>query len=108
MGKIMEMAAEWWIKWGFGIMGGGILGGLKYLRGRQRKTEARQRALEEGMVAILRDRIIWAYYHYHDRGSITLQGLENVKGMYAAYKALGGNGIVDKLEDDMLELEVEG
>ena len=106
MADIFELAAEWWIKWVLGILGSSILAGFRYLHKRQKKQEARQKALEDGMVAMLRDRIVQAYYHYHARNTITLHGLENVKGMYAAYKALGGNGVVDRLMEDLLVLEV--
>lgn len=106
MEKFAAVAAEWWIKWAFGIVAGALVAGFKYLQQKQKAQEARQKALEDGMTAILRDRIVQAYYHYHDKGTITLHGLENVKGMYSAYKALGGNGVVDKLYADILELEV--
>ena len=106
MEEFWSMAAEWWVKWAFGLLGGAIVAAFRYLRKKQKEQEARQKALEDGMVAILRDRIVQAYYHYHGRGSITLHGLENVKGMYAAYKALGGNGIVDKLYAELLAMEV--
>lgn len=106
MEEFFNMAAEWWVKWAFGLLGTAIIAGFKYLRKKQKEQEARQTAIEEGVKAILRDRIVQAYYHYHGRNSITLHGLENVNGMYAAYKALGGNGIVEKLNAEMRELEV--
>lgn len=113
MEAFLNMAAEWWVKWAFGLLGTAILAGFKYLRRKQKEQEAkqkaqeeRQRALEDGMKAILRDRIVQAYYHYHGRGDITLHGLENVKGMYDAYTALGGNGIVKKLHAELVEMEV--
>ena len=113
MDEFFNMAAEWWVKWAFGLLGTAVIAGFKYLQkkqkaqeAKQKEQEARQTAIEEGVKAILRDRIVQAYYHYHGRQSITLHGLENVKGMYAAYKALGGNGIVDKLYAELLALEV--
>ena len=106
MEEFINLAAEWWIKWAFGLLGAAIVAGFKYLRKKQKVQEVRQKALEDGMVAMLRDRIVQSYYHYHGRNNITLHGLENVKGMYAAYEKLGGNGVVKKLYLDLLELEV--
>ena len=47
-----------------------------------------------------------AYYHYEERGWITLHGLENVNAMYKEYHALGGNGTVTALVNTIHELEV--
>ena len=47
-----------------------------------------------------------AYYHYSERKWITLHGLENVNALYKEYHALGGNGAVTKLVEDLRELEV--
>lgn len=46
------------------------------------------------------------YYHYEERGWITLHGLENVNAMYKEYHALGGNGTVTALVNTIHELEV--
>ena len=100
------IAAEWWIKWAFGIIAGGIGWGFRVLYKRQKKAEERQQALENGMQAILRDRILTSYYHYHDRGTITLHGLENVECMYQSYHDLGGNGTMTHLVEAMREMEV--
>lgn len=64
------------------------------------------RALKLGMQAMMRDRIVQAYYQYYDRGWITLHGLENVERLYSEYHHLGGNGTVTKLVEDLRELEV--
>lgn len=106
MDGLFILAAEWWLKWVLGLMGSAVLAGFRCLHKKQKTSEKRQQALENGMVAMLRDRIVQAYYHYHARNTVTLHGLENIKGMYAAYKTLGGNGIVDKLVEDLLEMEV--
>ena len=65
-----------------------------------------EQAAERGIQALLRDRIVQAYYHYADRGWITLHGLENVEALYREYHALGGNGTVTKLVEDLRDLEV--
>ena len=65
------------------------------------------RALKMGMQAMMRDRIVQAYYRYTERGWITLHGLENVEKLYAEYHRLGGNGTVTKLVEDLRELPVK-
>ena len=73
---------------------------------RQKKEVQRQQAIEMGIQALLRDRIVTAYYHYVDRGWITLHGLEATEKMYTEYHKLGGNGTVTKLMEDLRELQV--
>ena len=67
---------------------------------------AGKQATERGIQALLRDRIVQAYYHYSERNWITLHGLENVEALYREYHALGGNGTVTKLVEALRELEV--
>ena len=54
-------------------------------------------------------KLMWqrqAYYHYIERGWITLHGLEAAEKMYTEYHNLGGNGTVTKLMEDLRELPV--
>ena len=77
-----------------------------YLYKKYKQADARQKAVELGVQALLRDRIVQSYYHYEERGWITLHGLENVHAMYKEYHALGGNGTVTALVNTIHELEV--
>jgi hypothetical protein len=77
-----------------------------YLYKKYKQADARQKAVELGVQALLRDRIVQSYYHYEERGWITLHGLENVDAMYKEYHALGGNGTVTALVNTIHELEV--
>lgn len=79
---------------------------IGYLYKKYKAGERRQNAVELGVQALLRDRIVQAYYHYTERDWITLHGLENVNAMYAQYHALGGNGTITALVENIRELEV--
>lgn len=57
----------------------------------------KQLALENGVQALLRDRIIQSCEHYLDKGTVPVYGMENIDQMYSAYHTLGGNGAVTKL-----------
>ena len=106
MGDILATISEWWLTWALGILGAGIIAGFRVLYKRQKTAEIRQAALESGVQAILRDRILTSYYQYHDQGKITLHGLENVEAMYSSYHNLGGNGTMTHLVEVMRGLEV--
>jgi len=93
------LVAEWWIKWILGLIGGGLIFVVRLLWRKVRATEL-------GIQALLRDRILRAYYHYQERGTITLHGLDNVNKLYEQYHNLGGNGTVTKLVEDLRKMEV--
>ena len=106
MGELLPTIGNWWITWVLGLIGTGILTGFRVLYKRQKDAEIRQAAIESGMQAILRDRILTSYYHYHEKGKITLHGLENVETLYRSYHDLGGNGTMTHLVEVMREMEV--
>ena len=103
---MLEVIAKYWVEWACGLVATALLYGFRQLHKRQTKADERQRAVEKGVQALLRDRILQAYYHYSEHGWITLHGLENVESMYQEYHNLGGNGTVTKLLHDLRELEV--
>ena len=103
---MVELIVKYWVEWLCGVVASVLMYGFKQLHKRQKLAEQRQKATERGIQALLRDRIVQAYYHYSERGWITLHGLENVEAMYLEYHNLGGNGTVTKLVEDIRTLEV--
>ena len=97
---------DYWVQWVCGGAAALLCGAARLLHLRLKRADSRQQAAERGIQALLRDRILQAYYHYAERGWITLHGLENVEALYREYRALGGNGAVVKLVEDLRDLEV--
>ena len=102
---MLDTILKYWVQWACGLGAAALSAGMRLLYRRQKQSDLRQRATELGIQALLRDRIIQAYYHYSERGWITLHGLENVEALYKEYHALGGNGTVTKLVEDLRELD---
>lgn len=50
------------------------------------------KALQDGVLAILHDRIYQSCHHYLKLGYIDTSGLKNLEYLYKSYHALGGNG----------------
>lgn len=71
------------------------------------KRIKRQEAIEEGILAILRDRIIQVYNHYNEKGYCPIYAKDNVEEMYRQYHLLGGNGTVTGLVEKLRELPTE-
>lgn len=94
---------EWVAKYLLEALFSGLLGVVVWAA---KNLWRRQRAIENGIEALLRGQLVSSYYHYIERGWITLHGLEAVEKMYAEYHSLGGNGTVTKLVEDLRELPV--
>ena len=107
MDKFLAIAAEWWLRWLFGILAGYLIVKVKCLKNKQTAADKRQAALEEGVQALLRGELIRSYEKYHEQGYISVHGLEAVNKAYDAYHELGGNGTITGLVKDMREMEVE-
>lgn len=72
---------------------------------KQKKVE-RDEALAAGMVCVLRKHLMDEHEKWMDKKYITSTALENGLAMYHAYKGLGGNGMIDHMNDDIAELPV--
>lgn len=73
---------------------------------KQKKAE-REEALAEGMVCVLRKHLMDEHEKWMAKNYITPTALENGLAMYHAYKGLGGNGMIDHMNDDIAELQVK-
>lgn len=104
---MQEFIAKYWIEFGFTVITGTLIFIIKQLYSKIKENDKKQIAIELGIQALLRDRTVQAYYHYIDRKSITLHGLEAVEKMYKEYHNLGGNGTITKLVEDLKKMEVK-
>lgn len=74
---------------------------------KEEKRADREKALENGVVCLLRVKLIEYHSKYVKRGSISTNGLRNWLLMYDAYKALGGNGMVSHMREEIEELHIK-
>lgn len=74
---------------------------------KEEKHEQRETALENGVVCLLRVKLIEYHTKYVNLEHISSHGLQNWLLMYDAYKALGGNGMVDHMKDEIEKLHIE-
>ncbi len=107
MNEITQYIAAHWVEWIFGGAFGLLSIGHARLARRQKENDLRSSAINDGIQALLRDRIIQAYNHYQDKGYCPIYGKENVKRMYDAYHVLGGNDVATKLKDTLLDMPEE-
>lgn len=63
-------------------------------------------ALRAGVQALLRDRIIQAYNHYVcEKGWVPIYAKESIDACYKSYEALGDNGVIDNLMQQLNDLQ---
>lgn len=64
--------------------------------------KAKNKAVAQGVEALLRDRIIDCYNKYEKKGICPIYAKENVKRLYAPYHELGGNDVATELVEQLL------
>lgn len=76
---------------------------IKLLKDQKRERDANAK----GTMLLLRVQLIEYHDRYTAKGTIPSYAYQNFKDMYAAYHDLGGNGMIEKMkqEVDLLELE---
>lgn len=72
-----------------------------------KEDKKRKQAQGDALCALLRTNLIDLHDRVMARGSITIRELEAFKGMYRAYRALGGNGVVEHMDKDIDALPIE-
>ena len=78
----------------------------KLRREKEEYEKTRAAAIENGMVCLLRKHLMDEHERWTEKGYITAKALESGLLMYKAYKMLGGNGMIDHMEDEIQELPI--
>lgn len=63
-----------------------------------------QKAFRRAMVALLRDRFYEGYKRHMHAGYFPIRDREVMRDMYEQYHALGGNGVIRHLMEELEEL----
>ena len=78
----------------------------KKIREKFSEQDKKREAIEKGVQALLRNELIQRFREYKLVGEMTLLDKENMDHMFTEYFNLGGNGMIDHMNDDIAELEV--
>lgn len=73
----------------------------------KQEQQKRSSALENGLVCILRKHLMDEHELWMKKGYITPKALESGLLMYKAYKSLGGNGMIDHMEEEIQQLPIK-
>ena len=78
--------------------------GIGFLSSKLKKNKAKEKAIEEGVQALLRNELVREYREYKAKGELSILDKDNIEAMFEQYKNLGGNGTVKHLVEEILEL----
>ena len=82
-----------------------ILGGLiGFFSTKLKKNKKKDKAIEEGVQALLRNELVRRYREYEIKGELSILDKENIESMFKQYENLGGNGTVKHLMEELLSL----
>lgn len=76
---------------------------------RRQRDEAKalhEKALSNGVLCLLRQKLMDEHDKWIAKGYITAKALESWLLMYKAYKDLGGNGMIDHMEEEIQSLSI--
>lgn len=86
---------------------GALTGAVKHLYSRQKAQAARQEAVEEGLQALLHDRIFSIYIECRDKRYASVEDMRNLEYLYRPYHNLGGNGTGTELYERVKDMPTE-
>ena len=102
---------ETWIKAAItvvvGAIGAGLTAAVKHLYSRQKQQTARQDAVEEGLQALLHDRIFGVYAECKAKKYASVEDMRNLEYLYKPYHNLGGNGTGTELYERVKAMPTE-
>lgn len=85
-----------------------ILGtGIGFITTQLKKTNKKDKAIEEGVQALLRNELVRRYREYEIKGELSILDKENIEAMFKQYENLGGNGTVKQLMTELLQLRTK-
>lgn len=77
---------------------------LTYIAAIVKKEQKNQEALKKGVQALLRAQMIRDFNEYSAKGYAPINAKENFENIYKNYHTLGGNGVMQELYANFLEL----
>ena len=102
-----EFIAKYWLE----VLFGGVTAGIGIiLRRISKKLESerqRNEAIENGVKDILRIQILDTYEKCKPAGVISVARKDAIISAYCSYHALGGNGTITQVHNEILEMEIQ-
>ena len=105
--QVIEFIVDNWVEWLFLAVTGIVGRGYRVILKRQKEAEKKNKAICDGVQAILRERIIDRYNDYSEKGYCPIYAKESLERLYGAYSNLGGNDVATELYEKTIEMQTE-
>ena len=103
-----DFVVKYWLEVAFGLIVAILTGLYRKLAKQMQREQEKRKAADDGLQALLRDRIVQAYNYYAvSKHCCPIYAKENVNAMYEAYHKLGGNGTITGLVAKIEQLPTE-
>ncbi len=99
-----EWISKYWVEWLFGVMIAGLSWVIRRLSVRIRKEQAENAALRDGMRSLLRAKILDSSERALRDGWCGPRLRDTITDLYSSYHALGGNGVVTGVVEQVMNL----
>ena len=104
---MLDWIIKYWVQWLFGLLIAGLGLLYRHLAGQVKRERAEHEAIRDGMRSLLRRQITMDCENAFRDGWCSVNTRTSIEDMYNAYHALGGNGVVTGLRNQMLQLPTE-
>lgn len=103
---VVKRLIDWAIPFACAAVVGWAVAQVKAARKERADAQEQNKNLQDGVQALLRNALIGEYNHRMSDGEFPIYARENVTAMYNAYHALGGNGTITALYEELQHLPV--
>ncbi len=99
-----EWITKYWVEWAFGIVAAVLIGLYRKLVTRIKQNKIEGDALRDGLRSLLRRQLIEDCEDAIQQGFCPVTMKDTITDMYQSYHALGGNGTVSGLYEEVQKL----
>ena len=101
-----EWIAKYWLEVLFGLVTAGVGIALRRISKALQKEKVRNQAIEDGVRDILRMQILDTYEKCTLAGKISVSRKDAIDSAYKSYHALGGNGTITQVHNEIMEMPI--
>lgn len=105
---MLDFIIKYWVSWALGLVTTALVYLWRQFQKEKKAQEATQEAIQNGVKALLRDRIIQMYGICKSKGYCSIQEREALESLWNAYHhGLHGNGTVTDIYNAMRAMPTE-
>lgn len=101
-----EFIAKYWLETLFGLIVAALTAGYAKIAKRVKEANTRNQAIENGVRDILRMQILDNYERCKAAGVISVSRKDAVDSAYESYHALGGNGTITQVHNELMTMPI--